>query len=231
MVYGNTITAALSTGVRNQRWMLNNIGNPEIGAPYHNHTYKMQSFGNDKVVLSTEGQSKQNQANVQLMTKVNGAGEMWKFMKVGYGNLYRITNAYTGLSLDAKNGGTANGTNIWQYTANNTDAQLWRIMPTDTTKTKFVIFNAASGKALDVYAGNLNPGANIQLYQMNNTNAPYWKFTGADINKFIPVNTAVTLRQKGNTGRLIEVKDGSKDNGAVVQVYAERGNTDQSFIF
>ena len=231
MVYGNTITAALSTGVRNQRWMLNNIGNPEIGAPYHNHTYKMQSFGNAKVVLSTEGQSKQNQANVQLMTKVNGAGEMWKFMKVGYGNLYRITNAYTGLSLDAKNGGTANGTNIWQYTANNTDAQLWRIMPTDTTKTKFVIFNAASGKALDVYAGNLNPGANIQLYQMNNTNAQYWKFTGADINKFIPVNTAVTLRQKGNTGRLVEVKDGSKDNGAVVQVYAERGNTDQSFIF
>ena len=231
MVYGNTITAARSTGVRNQRWMLANIGNPNIGAPYHNHTYKIQSFSNTKVVLSTDGQSKQNQANVQLMTKVNGAGEMWKFMKVGYGNLYRITNAYTGLSLDAKNAGTANGTNVWQYTANNTDAQLWRIMPTDTTKKKFVIFNANSGKVLDVYAGNLNPGANIQLYAMNNTNAQFWSFTSADINRFIPVNTAVTLRQKGNTGRLIEVKDGSKDNGAVVQVYAERGNTDQSFIF
>lgn len=231
MVYGNTITAARSIGVRNQRWMLANIGNPNIGAPYHNHTYKIQSFSNTKVVLSTDGQSKQNQANVQLMTKVNGAGEMWKFMKVGYGNLYRITNAYTGLSLDAKNAGTANGTNVWQYTANNTDAQLWRIMPTDTTKKKFVIFNANSGKVLDVYAGNLNAGANIQLYAMNNTNAQYWSFTSADINRFIPVNTAVTLRQKGNTSRLIEVKDGSKDNGAVVQVYAERGNTDQSFIF
>ena len=229
--YGTSVTTALSTGLSGQRWKFTPISDPNLVVlPYDKCTYKIQSASNASIVVSTEAQKKNSQANVQLMKKVNGGGEFWKFTRVGYGNLYTITNAYTGVALDAKNGGTGNGTNVWQYTANGSNAQLWRVMPTDSSKSKFVIINAASGKVLDAEAGNIDIGTNIQLYTQNNTDAQYWTLSKTNINTYIPVNTAVTLKQKGNTNRLVEVKDGSTTNGATVQVYAERGNTDQSFI-
>lgn len=229
--YGTSVTTALSTGLNGQRWKLNAISSPNLSIPYSNTTYKIIPAANDKVVLSSEAQSKKSGANIQLMKKVNGGGEFWDFKKVGYGNLYKITNSYTGVALDAKNGGTSNGTNVWQYTANDSIAQLWRIMPVDAARTKFVIMNAASGKALDIYAGSMEVGTNIQLYTQNGTAAQEWTFYRANINTYIPVGTTVTLRQKGNTGRLLEVKNGSTENGARVQVYSERGNTDQMFVF
>ena len=229
--WGTSATVGLSKGLNGQRWKLNAISNPNLSMPYNGATYKIQTSENSSILLSTEGQSKQNMANIQLMKKVNGAGEFWNFYKVGYGNLYRITNAYTGLSIDAKNGGTSNGTNIWQHQKNDSDAQLWRVMPTDSSKTKFVIMNAASGKALDVANGTIAVGTNIQLYTQNNTAAQSWTFSRANINTYIPVNTSITLRQKGDTNYLVEVKNGSTDNGATVQANTESGNTDQVFVF
>lgn len=228
--WGTSVTTALSTGLNGQRWKLNAISNPNLSMPYDKATYKVMPTASSSMVLSSEAQSKKSGANVQLMKKVNGGGEFWNFNKVGYGNLYKITNAYTGVALDAKNGGTANGTNVWQYTANDTNAQLWRVMPTDSAKTKFVIMNAASGKALDIYAGSMTAGTNVQLYDQNGTVAQEWTLSRANINTYIPVGTTVTLKQKGNTNRLLEVKDGSTADGAKVQVYGERGNTDQMFV-
>ena len=229
--YGTSVTAALSQGLNGQRWKLNKIDNPNLSIPYNNTTYKIESSLNSKMVVSTEAQSKKSQANVQLMQKVNGAGEFWTFKKVGYGNLYKITNSYTGLAMDAYAGGTADGTNVWMYSANDTNAQLWRVMPTDSTKTKFVIINAVSYKALDLAGGTVAANTNVQIYSQNDTDAQKWTLSRANINTYVPVSTAVTIRMKGNKNRLVEVKDGSTANGATVQMYAERGNTDQSFIF
>ena len=118
-----------------------------------------------------------------------------------------------------------------QYTENGSNAQLWRVMPVDEARSKFVIINAVSRRVLDIYAGDTTYGTNIQLYDWNQTDAQEWTLSRANINTYIPVNTAVTIRTKGNMNRLIEVKDGSANNGATVQVYGERGNTDQMFVF
>ena len=73
--------------------------------------------------------------------------------------------------LDVQGGTMKSGTNVQQYTSNNTSAQKWKF------------YNAGNGYyyigcgnfALDVSGGNSSNGTNIQIYSPNSTKSQAWK--------------------------------------------------------
>ena len=220
---GSNVNLVLSSGEKSQRWKLVPAADPNANALAAG-TYKIRNVAAQSRVISVEGRV--SGANVYYSNENNARTEFFTIEPVGYGSLYFIKNSTSGLSLDVYGGNTASGTNVWAYTANNTVAQMWRILPTDKG---YAVMSANADLALDLYNGSTADGTNIWVYDQNGTNAQKWMFTEAKMDEALPLNTKVIIRSKANTSRMIEVKDGASNAGATVQLYDERQNTSQVF--
>ena len=220
---GSNVNLVLSTGDKSQRWKLVPAADPNANALAAG-TYKIRNVAGQSRVISVEGRV--SGANVYYSDENNARSEFFSVEPVGYGSLYFIKSASSGLSLDVYGGNTASGTNVWAYTPNNTVAQMWRILPTDKG---YAVMSANADLALDLFNGSTANGTNIWVYDQNGTNAQKWMFTEAKMDDALPVNTKVIIRSKADTSKMIEVKDGSSSAGAAIQLYAERQNTSQVF--
>ena len=103
-----------------------------------------------------------------------GIKDTQKSAGVTEGVYYIRAVAAKSMMLDVKGGNAANGTNIQLYSANNTDAQKWKITYNSVTD-DYNIINVATQKALDVDAAGISNGTNIQLWEPNGTCAQRWK--------------------------------------------------------
>ena len=220
---GSNVNLVLSTGDKAQRWKLVPAADPNANA-LSAGTYKIRNVAATSRVISIEGRV--SGANVYYSDENNARTEFFTVEPVGYGSLYFIKSASSGLSLDVYGGNTASGTNVWAYTPNNTVAQMWRILPTDKG---YAVMSANADLALDLYNGSTANGTNIWVYDQNGTNAQKWMFTEAKMDDALPVNTKVIIRSKADPSKMIEVKDGSGNAGATIQLYSERQNTSQVF--
>ena len=125
------------------------------------------------------------------------------------------------LVLDARSGGTSNGTAIQTYTANDTYAQWWSV--SHDKKGYLTLINTRSGKALDVANGKAFNGASVQLYTPNGTWAQKW----------IAVlrNGAYVLISGINESYALDVPSASKLNSTATQLYKANGTSAQSWHF
>ena len=89
---------------------------------------------------------------------------------------YVFLNAVDGLAIDVYNADTANGTNIWAFSRNDTDAQKWFIRKSDSG---YLLLSKGTGKALDIESGGTAPGCNAHLYELNYTAAQIMSITNA----------------------------------------------------
>ena len=87
---------------------------------------------------------------------------------------FTITNVGSGKVFD-KAGGAASpdNDNVWQYTANGSEAQLWRFESTGDGDGSYYIINGL-GKYLDIQGGETANGTNIQVHKGNRTAAQKW---------------------------------------------------------
>lgn len=86
--------------------------------------------------------------------------------------VYRIKNVNSGKYLNAHYGVDANGTNVYQWTADGSTEQKWRVSYNLATDAYHVYSMCSSGgkkRCLDAAdtGGNLTNGANIRLYEPN----------------------------------------------------------------
>ena len=220
---GSNVNLVLSSGEKAQRWKLVPAADPN-GNALAAGTYKIRNVAAQKRVIAVDGRV--SGANVYYSDENNARSEFFSVEPVGYGSLYFIKSATSGLSLDVYGGNTASGTNVWAYTPNNTVAQMWRILPTDKG---YAVMSANADLALDLCNGSTANGTNIWVYDQNGTNAQKWMFTEATMDEALPVNTKVIIRSKADTSKMIEVKDGASNAGATIQLYDERQNTSQVF--
>ena len=88
--------------------------------------------------------------------------------KTGY---YELTNANSGKLMDAAGAGTANGTNIWQYSKNGTLAQKWAVVDSGNRVT---LYNACNGLVMDLSCGLAKNCQNVHCWEANGTNAQKW---------------------------------------------------------
>ncbi len=137
---------------------------------------------------------------------------------------YQVVNTNSAKCLDAKDGGTGNGTVVQQWTcASGNTNQQWQFQPTDSGFYKVVARNATT-EAWDVNggAGATGNGAKIQLWSYGGGTNQQWKPTRN-------ANGSYTFSPRNNTAECLDVTDVSTADGAVLQQWACSGGPAQSF--
>lgn len=77
---------------------------------------------------------------------------------------FQLMNLLTGKCLDLRDGNTADGAYVQQYTCNNSNTQLWA--PKFTSQPGYVrLVNVRSGKCLDVAQGSSVPGTLVWSFR------------------------------------------------------------------
>lgn len=122
----------------------------------------------------------ENGTNVQLTTLQDSNALKWRIMKNGDGT-YRILNVKSGKAFDVYAGDFSAGTNIHQYTANNTAAQKWTFLYTGAANGGIYITSAKDSFVTDIKGGNYANSANVNLNNKNRTGTQKYLLKKADI--------------------------------------------------
>ena len=194
-------------------------------------TYVIASHQNGFKVLDVSGGSAQSEANIQLYD-ANGTNAQkfdvkWVATDDEDGGYYLIVNKGSGKVVDICGGADADGTNIWQYDENGTDAQKWEILPTGDGA--YYILAKKNGKVIDVQYASMQNGTNVWLYSQNGTKAQKFNFLKSGDNVSIG-DGVYTIVSKLDDQKVLDISGGSMDSGANLQLYENNGTDAQKFI-
>jgi beta-glucanase (GH16 family) len=126
------------------------------------------------------------------------------------GDIYNFgAIAHPGSCMDARGGGTTDGTQIQEWTCNGTGAQSFELE--DAGNGAFYIVNTQANKCVDVQARGTANGTKIQLYDCNQTPAQTFVTEDAGNGFVYFVNT--------NSNKCLDVQADDPNDGTVVQLY------------
>ena len=133
--------------------------------------------------------------------------------------IYKIIAKHSAKALDVYNNGSANGTNVQQYSLNDCACQKWTV--TNVANGKYSIVGLSSGKYLDVSGISTADGANIQI----------WQSTGGDNQRyyFTPTTEGYYRITPVHSGKAVDVNGGSTADGANVQQWTYTGGDNQQW--
>ena len=118
------------------------------------------------------------------------------------------------------------GTNIWQYSLNDSDAQKWTIQKNSDNTYSFI--SKCNGLYLDINGGQVKNGSNIQVYTGNDTNAQKFKIESLTNNKTIK-DGLYAIKASSNTNYGLDIAECSKNDGANLQIFRYDGLDNQKF--
>lgn len=163
-------------------------------------------------------------ANVQLQNNM-GDDNLTSLVTVKHigSGYYTMTFKNSGKNLDVYNANKTSGTNVWQYDANNNDAQKWIIAPSGDGYF-YIITKLNTNLYLDVSGGKAASAANIQVYTGNKSNAQKWKFlaSGAPTGQTVK-DGEYTISSALNSYCGLNIASGSTDNGANIHLWNNMG--------
>lgn len=178
------------------------------------HYYAVNDNGNAKLAITTLGWSDG--------WPVAGSSTPPPATGVVSGGTYRITPRHSGKSLDIANCGTANGSNVQQWSwLNNTCQQFvmtdvgsgnWRITPSNAT-----------GASLDLTNCSGSNSANIQIWSWLNNNCQKWQLVDRGSGYYNIKNVS--------SGKCLDVSGASTSDGANVVQYTCGSGYNQQFSF
>lgn len=135
--------------------------------------------------------------------------------------IYRVINRASGLALDAKGGGTTNGTPIIQYTYNGGNNQRWRL--TSLGNGQYSLVNVGSNRSIDVNGESYTPGATCIL----------WDYHGRANQRFTlgsPSSGYYSLFFQHDY-QVLDVNGGSNANEAPILQWGYNGGNNQQWQF
>lgn len=189
--------------------------------------YYIESKLNVANVLDVAGASKNKQANVNSSVYNGKANQRWKIVYNSKTGMYSIVNVNSGLALDVAGGKAANGTNIEQYSSNNTKAQQWYFVKQNGG---YRIVSALANSVLDISGANKSSGANVQLYASNGTDAQTWVMLSTNPVKAGTVKLAegtYIISSKAKTSEKLDVEGMSTANSGNVHIWAANKDLNQ----
>lgn len=141
---------------------------------FGNKVYKIVSKLDESKVLDVEGgqYAVEDSTNIQIWDFVKNENQKW-LIKSKDGEITFVAY-HSGKAIDVAGGKGDRGTNIQQYSANGTDAQLWKLAQTEDDG-YYRIISKLSGRALDVANGKAKNGQNVRIWDCNSTDAQKWK--------------------------------------------------------
>jgi hypothetical protein len=123
---------------------------------------------------------------------------------------YKLLSRYSGKALDANNNGTANGTQIIQWTYGAGANQQWRI--SSVGNNLYSIIGVGSGKCIDISGWGTTNDTKVQL----------WDYVGGSNQKFYfnpTTNGYYEISPSYATGSCLDVQGPSTADGAVVHLW------------
>ena len=183
-------------------------------------------------------------ANVQIWQNTGATAQYWIFRHKGDG-YYTLNCAASNLRLDAVDGGTSNGVNVRQWTANDGGAEYWHAEIVDNS---LVFVNKFGGRVLNVSNGANANGTNVNVWQRTNSNAQKWTLSKASYTKgtsyakigditvscytnadgYMTVNIPNgTYYVQSALGKYLDVAGASTNAGTNVQLWTPNGSTAQ----
>jgi endoglucanase len=136
--------------------------------------------------------------------------------------IYKVIARHSGKALDVVGGGTADGTNVDQWTYNGGNNQLWAI--THLGNNEYEIVNLKSGKALDVYGWGSANGTNVDQWTWGNGTNQTWIVSATASGYY-------RLTPKNATSTALDVSGVSTADGANVQLWSYTGGYNQQWSF
>ena len=224
---GTRIQLYEDNGTDSQRFQFNLMETEEI---LEDGTYRIAMFSNQNIGLDIDGCSRDNGANVLLWDWYETDNIQKKF-NISYDKsdgYYTITNINSGKLLDVQNGGTENGTNVWQYEANNTDSQKWKIVKNNNGS--YSVISKHSGLYLDILNGNLANGGNVQTYEGNYSIAQQFSLIKLDDQIEKPVETGLyEIASVIDRNKIFDITDGLMEDNVPIQLWDLDGLLQQKF--
>jgi hypothetical protein len=139
---------------------------------------------------------------------------------------YRITCVKTGKRLDVPGGAPAPGRELWQHAANDTDAQLFGLVPNGSGY--WVVPKTNPMCALDLRDGLTADGTSVQVWGRNATAAQ--RFTLAAVSA--PFASGVySVRSALDSGKSLDVAGNATANATNVHLWDYNGSAAQRFAF
>jgi hypothetical protein len=122
--------------------------------------------------------------------------------------------------VDVANAGTADGTNVQQWTCNGTDAQRWQLI--NVANDVYEIHTVLSDKCLDVAGSGTANGTNVQEYTCNGGVNQHWRVRALG-------NSGYELMPQTAANKCLHVSGGGTADGTNIIQWTCNGGPAQSF--
>ena len=181
--------------------------------------YYISSALDENQVLDISQGSLNNSANLQIWKKDKVLQQKFKVIYSEEDSTYELVSCKSGKAIDVEGGYKNAGTNVWQYTRNQTAAQKWII---EDAKDGYVyIKSKCNDLYMDVQYGEKKNGTNIQVYTGNGTTAQKFKFVKTDA--IMPEKTIedgyYEIETALDNKKVLDIDAASKNNGALLQIW------------
>ena len=192
--------------------------------------YKIKANVGSNMCVDIDAGSKANEANVQIWSSNNVEQQKFQvtYLNNGY---YKIIALHSGKALDVNNGGTANGTNVKQYSDTGSTAQQWVIQESGQHEGYYNVASRCNNLCLDIAGGIANNGTNVQMYDYNGTEAQEFKFDEVENVEatYTIAEGTYKIASALNENQVIDVDAGSHADGANVHIWQNQNVRQQIF--
>ena len=233
--------STVADGSNAQCWQLDGSGSQSfvLDGSKHERTvadgvYVVSSGLGGRKVLDMTGGSTANGARLQIWDPNMTEAQAFRFTYDDETGLYSIVSVKSGKALDATDGKCSNGTAVQQWGSNGTMAQRWAVL---RDSGGLSIRSALDeSQALDVANASASNGAKLQLYASNGTAAQRFSLVSVEHEKVEPcadlhLDGWYEIAPTSNGGLRFDVADGSRSNGAKIQLYSSNSTLAQLFRF
>lgn len=167
-----------ASGANVHLWTIGTGANQKWNVKYLGDGFYKICATHTGMALNVQGAAFKGYPTIQQYPFTQGdAASMWMLKDAGNGSFYVVNK--NGRFLDVSGGKFADGTNIGGWAGNSTDAQKWKFVAVNGTKTIedgiYQIQSAANTKfGLDVEHASTEKGANVHVWTLGTGNNQRW---------------------------------------------------------
>lgn len=189
--------------------------------PIENGKYVIRSAASTYNVLMIKN------ANAEVGTYAGTSDQVFEITYVENG-YYKIISSASSKALDVQNGSFASGANLWEYTWNGSDSQLWKFIQNSDGS---YYIKSKLGTVIDISGGIIQNGRNIQMYAINGTAAQKWVLDTEikEVDERPIKNGTYTIVNKTDDDQVLDVYCASENSGTNLQTYVSNDTSAQRF--
>lgn len=215
---GTQIQTYAYNGTNSQKWKL--VASDY--QPIESGTYTITSKADASLAVEVADSAISDKANVQLGEKNDLSHQRVEISYAGAG-YYKIAFEHSSKVLDVDDGSKKSGANVWQYTWNNTSAQLWKFVEAGNG-TYYI--KSKLGTVLGISSANVTSGSNICTQTMKDENSLKWQLQ--KVNEWPVKEGQYFITTIQSDDKILNIRDGNAELGAYAGLESQMFDIEQT---